>query len=321
MVHGHRFAAQSIPAGSSSQLSRLVGTTRLCPKFNTDHPDVREYLMGVAEHWTAQGIDGWRLDVPAEITTPGFWEEFRARVRALNPEAYLVGEIWDDASAWLGRGDRFDAAMNYVFTGKTLAFVAGERVDPELADGVDYPITPAIDAAEYGDAITELLSLYPEHLTRSTFNLLGSHDTARPLTVADGDVDSVVLAALLMFTHPGAPCVYYGDEIGMTGGKDPASRGAFPWDDPSFMEPIDSAGLPDADRTATCPPCATARFLPTIAFSSRFGPLPLLSRNRSRTTAHWCQRRRGGHLGFRPSTQPQRWFQSPLGSRSDQDRR
>ena len=203
------------------------------PKLNTDHPEVREYLMAVAERWTAQGIDGWRLDVPAEITTPGFWEEFRARVRALNPEAYLVGEIWDDASAWVGRGDRFDAAMNYVFTGKTLAFVAGERVDPDLADGVDYPITPAIDAAGYGDAIAELLSLYPEHSTRSTFNLLGSHDTARPLTVAGGDVDSVVLAALLMFTYPGAPCVYYGDEIGMTGGKEPASRAAFPWDDPA----------------------------------------------------------------------------------------
>ena len=200
------------------------------PKFNTDNPEVREYLMTVAERWTARGIDGWRLDVPTEITTPGFWEEFRARVRAVNPEAYLVGEIWDDASAWVGRGDRFDAAMNYVFTGKTLAFTAGERVDPELAEGLDYPISPPIDAAAYGDAIDDLLSRYPEHSNQSAFNLLGSHDTARALTVAGGDVDSVVLAALLMFTYPGAPCVYYGDEIGMTGGKEPASRGAFPWD-------------------------------------------------------------------------------------------
>ncbi|HKZ30351.1 MAG TPA: glycoside hydrolase family 13 protein [Acidimicrobiia bacterium] len=202
------------------------------PKFNTDHPDVREYLMGVAEHWTRQGIDGWRLDVPSEITTPGFWEEFRSRVRAINPQAYLVGEIWADATDWIARGDRFDAAMNYIFTGKTLAFVAGHRIDAGLAEGVDYPVKPAIDAGQYGDAIEWLLSRYPEQTTRSNLNLLGSHDTARSLTMAGGDVDSVVLAALLMFTFPGAPCVYYGDEIGMTGGKDPESRGAFPWDRP-----------------------------------------------------------------------------------------
>ena len=201
------------------------------PKFNTAHPDVREYLMGIAEYWTGRGVDGWRLDVPAEITTDGFWEEFRSRVRAVNPDAYLVGEIWDDASDWLNRGDRFDAAMNYVFAGKTLAFVAGGRINPEYAEGVDYPIVPPVDGAEYGDAMEALMTLYPEHTTRSNFNLLGSHDTARSLTVAGGDVDSVILAALLMLTHPGAPCVYYGDEIGMTGGREPASRGAFPWDD------------------------------------------------------------------------------------------
>jgi glycosidase len=204
------------------------------PKFNTDHPEVREYLMRVAEHWTGRGIDGWRLDVPAEITTTGFWEEFRARVRAVNPTAYLVGEIWGDATDWLSPSGRFDAAMNYVFAGRTLAFVAGGRIDPRLAEGVDYPITPSIDASTYGEAIEELLALYPEHTTRSSFNLLGSHDTARSLSVAGGDVDSVILAALLLFTHPGAPCLYYGDEIGMTGGREPGSRGSFPWDRPDL---------------------------------------------------------------------------------------
>jgi glycosidase len=200
------------------------------PKFNTNHPDVREYLMSVAEYWTGRGIDGWRLDVPGEITTAGFWEEFRTRVRAINPDAYLVGEIWGEATAWLNRGDRFDAAMNYLFAGKTLAFVAGDRVDPGLSDHVDYPISPPIDASEYGETMEALLALYPDHTTRSNFNLLGSHDTARSLTVVGGDVDSVVLAAVLLFTHPGAPCVYYGDEVGMTGGKEPESRGSFPWD-------------------------------------------------------------------------------------------
>ncbi len=202
------------------------------PKFNTDNPEVREYLMRVGEHWTERGIDGWRLDVPAEISTPGFWEEFRSRVRAKNPEAYLVGEIWGDATDWIVRGDRFDAAMNYLFTGWTLAFTAGHRIDSGIAEGVDYPLKPALDAAEYGDSIERLLRNYPEHTTRANLNLLGSHDTPRALTVAADDVGSVILAALCMFTFPGAPCIYYGDEIGLTGGKDPASRAAFPWEEP-----------------------------------------------------------------------------------------
>ena len=71
--------------------------------------------MQVGEYWIREyDIDGWRLDVPAEIKTPGFWEEFRSRTRALKPDLYLVGEIWREAADWL-RGDRFDATMNYVF--------------------------------------------------------------------------------------------------------------------------------------------------------------------------------------------------------------
>ncbi|HKL88888.1 MAG TPA: glycoside hydrolase family 13 protein, partial [Salinibacter sp.] len=82
------------------------------PEFNTDHPAVRDFLFGVAKHWIDFGIDGWRLDVPAEIDDPPFWREFRDVVKTANPEAYLVGEIWDEAPAWL-EGDRFDALMNY----------------------------------------------------------------------------------------------------------------------------------------------------------------------------------------------------------------
>lgn len=208
------------------------------PKFNTDNPEVREYLMQVAEHWTATGIDGWRLDVPNEITTTGFWEEFRERVKAHNPELYLVGEIWGDARRWIGDAGRFDGTMNYQFTGHTIAFTAGDRVDASVAEGLDYPVKPALDAAGYGAAIEALLALYPEETTEANLNLLGSHDTARVLTVAGGDVDSVVLAALLLFTFPGAPCIYYGDELGLAGGKDPENRGAFPWDHPESWDQV-----------------------------------------------------------------------------------
>jgi len=75
------------------------------PKLRVEHPPVREFLFGVAEHWLRAGIDGWRLDVPAEIEDPTFWPEFRARVRAVKPDAYLVGEIWREAPDWLA-GDR-----------------------------------------------------------------------------------------------------------------------------------------------------------------------------------------------------------------------
>lgn len=103
---------------------------RALPKFNTDNPQVREFLIGVGEYWIREyDIDGWRLDVPDQITTPGFWEEFRTRVRAANPEAYLVGELWHPVPEWV-RGDRFDATMNYVFAAATIAFMAGDRVMP-----------------------------------------------------------------------------------------------------------------------------------------------------------------------------------------------
>ncbi|NNF63432.1 MAG: DUF3459 domain-containing protein [Acidimicrobiia bacterium] len=202
------------------------------PKFNTDNPDVREYLMRVGEYWAAKGIDGWRLDVPEEITTPGFWEEFRMRVRAVNPDLYIVGEIWADAGAYINSGNRFDGTMNYRFTAATIAFVLGYRVDESLAlDNPFYDIRPAIDAATYGWKMRDLLDSYSEQGNLASLNLLDSHDTARIISLANGDVQSVVLALVLLLTFPGAPSIYYGTEVGLEGRTDPDCRRAFPWDD------------------------------------------------------------------------------------------
>jgi cyclomaltodextrinase len=206
------------------------------PKLNTANPAVREYLMGVAEHWIRRGADGWRLDVPEEITTPGFWEEFRARVRAVNPEAYLVGEIWHAAPQWTAAGDRFDGVMNYPLTEAVLRFAAGGRVDPGVVAPVNLTLQPALDAAGYRQAIDGLLAAYPESALRANLNLLGSHDTARVLSMVGEDRASVILAAALLFTFSGAPCIYYGDEVGLSGHHDPGSRGPFPWERPESWD-------------------------------------------------------------------------------------
>jgi cyclomaltodextrinase len=202
------------------------------PKLNTDEPAVREYLFGVAEHWLRFGIDGWRLDVPTEIDDPPFWAEFRARCRAIRPDAYLVGEIWREAPEWLA-GDRFDAVMDYPLAEAILGFTAGRHLDHEvLAFHHEYRdrVRP-LDGPGFGAELERILDLYPPEVTAVQLNLLDSHDTPRFLTLSGGDRASLRLALLLLMTVPGAPCIYYGDEIGMEGGPDPDCRRAFPWDE------------------------------------------------------------------------------------------
>ena len=101
------------------------------PKFNTATPAVREFLWGVAEYWIKFGIDGWRLDVPTEIDDDEFWREFRRRVKAANPEAYIVGEIWHDAQRWLG-GDQSDAVMNYPFAPRQPRLLRPSDLHPQV---------------------------------------------------------------------------------------------------------------------------------------------------------------------------------------------
>lgn len=200
---------------------------RALPEFNHHNPHVREYLMQIAEYWVKQGIDGWRLDVPAEIRVEGFWEEFRDRVKAINPDAYIVGEIWTDARKWLD-GTQFDGVMNYLFAAPTIAFAAGDRVDICLVESRSYYPYPAIDAAEYAEEIQRVLQLYPWEIQLTQLNLLDSHDTSRLVSIARGDWDSLKLATLLLLTFPGAPSIYYGDEVGLEGGIDPDCRRGFP---------------------------------------------------------------------------------------------
>jgi len=205
------------------------------PAFNTENEHVREFLWSVGEHWINQGIDGWRLDVPNEISTPGFWEEFRTRVRAINPEAYLVGELWSEATDWVGEANRFDGVMNYPLTTSIISFAVGNRLDEtSVLDNNEYTISQGIHASEFADRIDDLAETYPGPERSAMLNLLDSHDTARIRTIANDDPELVQVALFLLFVMPGAPCLYYGTEVGMLGGPDPGCRAGFPTDEATW---------------------------------------------------------------------------------------
>jgi len=197
------------------------------PKFNTDNPGVRDFLFDVARHWIEFGIDGWRLDVPGEIDDDQFWREFRAVVKSGNPEAYIVGEIWTPAERWL-QGDQFDAVMNYQFTVPVLNFTAAETLRQDYKKA-EYNLE-AIDAAQFATAVARMYGYYNWEINFAQLNLLDSHDTARALWIMGEDKSALQLAVLLQMTMLGAPCIYYGDEIGLSAADDPYCREAFPWD-------------------------------------------------------------------------------------------
>ncbi len=199
------------------------------PKLNTTTPAVREFLWSVGQHWIEQGIDGWRLDVPMEIDDDAFWLEFRRRVKGANPQAYIVGEIWGDARRWIG-GGQFDAVMNYLFARACMAFFLADTLDEELTEGLSYAPVPRFDAGAFAREIDRILALYPEENNQAQLNLFDSHDTARFLSLACGDQRALCLAILFQMTYVGAPCVYYGTEIGMTGARDPDCRRGMIWD-------------------------------------------------------------------------------------------
>ena len=186
------------------------------PKFNTDNPLVRKYIFDVARYWIRLGADGWRLDVPNEIDDPRFWEEFRAVVKSENPDAYLMGEIWDGDPRWVGPVS-FDGLMNYPVREGLIEFLKESKT-----------------AGEFSAIIDRQVNQYPRENLHAMYNLLGSHDTERIKTLLGGDQKKLTMAYLFLFAFPGAPAIYYGDEVGLEGGKDPGCRKAFPWNEESW---------------------------------------------------------------------------------------
>ena len=184
------------------------------PKLNTENPDTKEYLLNVIRHWSdVAPIDGWRLDVANEVDHQ-FWREFRKVAREKNPDVYIVGEVWHDATPWL-MGDQFDGVMNYnLYHAMT-----------------DYFVLNQLNSEEFAWEIQRLCFQYPTHVSRHMYNLIDSHDTPLFLYQTGGKKELMKLAYVFLMTYTGDPSIYYGDEVGMTGGQDPDCRRPMIWDE------------------------------------------------------------------------------------------
>jgi cyclomaltodextrinase len=210
--HIHRFPVDAYSHGEAKDFDAWWKIKSL-PKFNTHNPAVRKYIFDVARYWIEQGADGWRLDVPSEIDDDTFWAEFRQVVKAINPDAYLLGEIWEADPRWVGE-THFDGLMDYPVRKALLSFLKEEDT-----------------ASTFADQVEALLQCYPHENVNCMYLLVGSHDTERVLTQLQERVEKVKMALAFIFAYPGAPAIYYGDEIGMEGGEDPDCRRAFLWDE------------------------------------------------------------------------------------------
>jgi glycosidase len=177
--------------------------------------EVKDFLFrgadSVAQRWMREGTGGWRLDA-AEQKSNNYWREFRTAVKGANGEGVIIGEFWHNSAPWLA-GDQWDGTMNYRFRDAVLGWLAN-------------PVRSVETMVKKLDAIRED---YPPQALAVSMNLVGTHDTQRALTEAGGDKEMLKLMALLQFTWPGLPTVYYGDEAGMEGGRDPDDRRTYPW--------------------------------------------------------------------------------------------
>ena len=182
--------------------------------------------QSVAKQWINWGADGWRLDVANEVDTV-FWNDFREEMKAHNSETLILGEIWDDASKYF-IGDQYDSVMNY-------------RIRAALIDYLKNN-----NAEKLNDTLMAVYEDYPKEAFYALMNLMGSHDVARAIYILGGGSDTynraefddadldlgkqrLKLAALFEFGYPGAPTIYYGDEAGVNGSKDPDNRRTYPW--------------------------------------------------------------------------------------------
>lgn len=182
------------------------------PKLNTSNPLVRKYFVDICANWVENyKIDGLRLDVANEVSHV-FCKELRMRLKEINPEIYILGEIWHNALPWL-RGDEFDAVMNYPL---------GESIK-------DFWIDKSQTNEDFEYTVNRCYTTYMQQTNDVLFNLLDSHDTKR-LRSDVKNLDEYFAQLAVLFAMPGSPCIYYGTEIAMEGSYDPDCRRCMPWE-------------------------------------------------------------------------------------------
>jgi alpha-glucosidase len=183
-------------------------------------------------------IDAWRIDVANMLGRQGpsnlghkIGRGIRRAVKAERPDAYLLGEHFFDGTPHL-QGDELDATMNYQgFTFPVWQWLAAPEVQRQGGPAADGRPLPSADMAAQ---LTAFRAAIPWQIATQQLNLLDSHDTPRLRSILGGDLARVRVAAALVFTYPGVPCIYYGDEIGLDGAGDPDCRRCMPWDEASW---------------------------------------------------------------------------------------
>lgn len=186
---------------------------RKMPKLNTSNEEVQEYFAEIGAYWIREyHVDGWRLDVGNEIDR-NFWRKFRAAVVNANPEAVLIGEVWENAETWL-RGDAFHSTMNYEF----------RRICRE------YLTTKFADAEKTAYQFEKMYMRYPLNIVKGQLNLLDTHDVPRFLSICGENVARWKMGCVLLFMMPGVPSLFYGDEKGIAGVAEDEYRRAMCWD-------------------------------------------------------------------------------------------
>ncbi len=219
---------------------------KLLPEIIEEAESYRQYVCGkngILRKWLRCGISGWRLDVADELPDM-FLDDLRKAVKAENKDAIIIGEVWEDATTKFAYGqrrryflgDQLDSVMNYPFADAVLNFVK-------------YP-----NADGFFDSVMSIVENYPPQVTNVLMNHIGTHDTERAINRLAGEncdgygrhwqsehnilspydyamgVSMLKIASLIQYTLPGVPSLYYGDEIGMQGLKDPFNRGCMAWD-------------------------------------------------------------------------------------------
>lgn len=193
------------------------------PNVEELNEDYTNYVIkddnSIISKWMSLGASGWRLDVADELPDE-FIAMIKEKLLSINNKSVLIGEVWEDASNKVSyskrrkyfSGDELDSVTNYPLRDIIISFVKGD-----------------IGAEYFNKRLINLYENYPRENFYSCMNLLGNHDTERILTMFDENIDLLKLALVMQMTLPGVPLIYYGDEAGLKGGKDPENRRTYPW--------------------------------------------------------------------------------------------